>query len=104
MFLAATLWSGTCQAQDAEAVAAGRTIAEKLCARCHGIGQKDESSHKDAPLFRTFKQKWGSVEGLAEALAEGIFVGHPDMPEFVMKPEEIGNFLSYLETLGVEEP
>ncbi len=76
----------------------GSDIADRLCARCHAIGAEDESPHDEAPPFRTFADKW-PVEHLGEALAEGITVGHPEMPEFVLKPDEIDAFIAYLESL-----
>jgi mono/diheme cytochrome c family protein len=39
------------------------------------------------------------VDHLGEALAEGITVGHADMPEFVLEPDEIDAFIAYLESL-----
>jgi cytochrome c len=80
------------------AIEAGRNIAEQMCARCHAIGEHDEGPHKQAPPFRTFARMW-PLESLEEALAEGIVVGHPDMPEFVLEPEEIASFIAYLESL-----
>lgn len=79
-------------------VEAGRRIAEQYCARCHAIGREGESSHAEAPPFRSFGENW-PVESLEEALAEGIVVGHPDMPEFTFEPEEISDLLAYLATL-----
>ena len=79
-------------------IEAGRKMAERHCARCHAIGPEGESSHKDAPAFRTIGENW-PVESLEEALAEGIVVGHPDMPEFTFEPDEISDFLAYLATL-----
>ena len=80
-----------------DAVERGRAIAQH-CARCHAIGQNDQSPHKDAPPFRTFQGKW-PLEQLEEALAEGIAVGHVDMPEYVFEPDQIADFLAYLATL-----
>lgn len=77
----------------------GRQLAERLCARCHAIGKEGDSPFKPAPPFRDLVEKWPDTEVLAEALAEGISVGHPAMPEFVLEPDEIGELLSYLETL-----
>lgn len=85
---------------DPEDIAAGRLIAEAYCAACHAIGREDESAHPEAPAFRTLSQQY-PVEALAEALAEGIMVGHPDMPEFVFQPEEIDHLLDYL--ISVQE-
>jgi mono/diheme cytochrome c family protein len=39
-------------------------------------------------------------EELEEALAEGITSGHPDMPEFILSPEEIADVVRYLHTLA----
>jgi len=76
----------------------GRMFAEKNCGKCHALGLDGESPHEAAPAFRTFGEKW-PVESLAESLAEGIVTGHADMPEFVLTPEEIGDFLGYLRSL-----
>jgi hypothetical protein len=40
-------------------------------------------------------------QDLAEALAEGISTGHPDMPEFVFQPAEIEAIVAYLNHLKV---
>ncbi|MFW6076275.1 MAG: c-type cytochrome [Hyphomicrobiales bacterium] len=86
-------------AEDRSArIEAGHDIADRLCARCHAIGAEGDSPHEEAPPFRTFAERW-PVEHLAEALAEGITVGHPDMPEFVLEPGEIDSFIAYLKSL-----
>jgi mono/diheme cytochrome c family protein len=77
----------------------GRAIAETRCARCHAIGTKGESPVAIAPPFRTLSQRY-PVEHLAEALAEGIVVGHPLMPEFTFDPPEIDALLTYIESLS----
>jgi hypothetical protein len=40
------------------------------------------------------------VDHLAEALAEGIVVGHPMMPQFTFDPPEIDALLTYIESLS----
>ena len=87
------------QAQDAF-VAQGRAFAEKKCGRCHALGMGDPSPHANAPPFRLVVERFPS-ENLAEALAEGIVTGHPDMPVFVLQPDEIEAFLAYLDSLGL---
>jgi mono/diheme cytochrome c family protein len=77
----------------------GRAIAQAQCARCHAIGREDKSPMALAPPFREIPQRY-PVEHLAEALAEGIVVGHPAMPEFVFDPPEIDAILSYLRSLS----
>ena len=77
----------------------GHAIVEENCARCHAIGLSGESTHKDAPPFRVVVTRY-PPESLAEALAEGITTGHPDMPVFTFEPGEIDAIIAYLETLG----
>lgn len=80
---------------------AGRQIAERLCAGCHAIGADDTSGHADAPAFRTLSQNY-PVRYLEEAFAEGILVGHPDMPEFQFEPDQVEQLMVYLESVQVK--
>lgn len=82
-------------AQDADA---GEKIAEQNCARCHAIGRTGDSALKEAPPFRDVIKRY-PVSDLAEALAEGIVVGHEAMPEFAFTPEKIEDLLAYLDSL-----
>jgi mono/diheme cytochrome c family protein len=77
----------------------GRTIAKARCASCHAIGPRGKSPMAEAPPFRELPKRY-PVEHLAEALAEGIVVGHPAMPQFAFDPPEIDALLSYLRSLG----
>lgn len=83
---------------NAAKVAAGQAIAQEHCARCHGIGRTDESPREDAPPFQRLHERY-PVEHLAEAFAEGIVVGHTDMPEFAFQEDEIESLLAYLKSL-----
>src|SRR5262245_22249452 len=90
VMLAAVALGGSALAQDRAAMEQrGEALLAKHCARCHAIGRGGESPHAAAPPFRTLSRKY-PVENLSEALAQGISVGHPDMPEFVFEPDEIG--------------
>jgi cytochrome c len=84
---------------SAQDIGEGRRLAERRCAGCHAIGQTGASPHASAPPFRLIAAK-GHVDDLQEALAEGITVGHPDMPEFEFTPDEIADFLGYLKSLA----
>ena len=84
---------------DAGTVAKGRSLVEANCSRCHAIGKDDTSHHPEAPPFRVVVTRY-PPDNIAEALAEGIVSGHPDMPEFVFQPTEIGAIIAYLNTLG----
>ena len=84
--------------QAIEPVKRGESLLSENCARCHAIGRTGESPRGDAPLFRTLSRKY-EIEGLGEALAEGLSVGHPDMPEFVFEPDDVGAILDYLKSI-----
>lgn len=79
----------------------GRVLAQENCSGCHAVGPTGTSPYAPAPPFRTLHQKY-DVEGLAEAFAEGILVGHKgekQMPEFVMTAEQIDDLIAYLKSL-----
>ena len=76
----------------------GEALLTTNCARCHAVGRSGLSPHPEAPPFRTLSRKF-KVEGLAEALAEGISTGHPDMPEFVFEADEVGAIIDYLKSI-----
>jgi cytochrome c len=76
----------------------GRALAQARCGGCHAVGATGDSPHPPAPAFRTLKQRY-PVEDLSEALGEGIAVGHPDMPEFVLEPRQIDDLIAYLKSL-----
>lgn len=91
--------AGQIDEEQAKLAEIGRAIAEKHCARCHAIGMNDKGAHDKAPPFRDVVERYPS-EDLAEALAEGIVSGHPDMPVFVFEMEQIEGFIAYLDSLG----
>ena len=76
----------------------GAALLTRNCARCHATGTAGSSPHPEAPPFRTLSRRY-PVEGLAEALAEGLFVGHPDMPQFTFEPQDVGAIISYLKSI-----
>lgn len=87
--------AGSAPAGDIEA---GRAMAQQLCARCHAIAGPGPSPLAQAPLFSRFGRQF-RVDDLAEAMAEGLVVGHGPMPEFVFEPEEIDDLLAYLNSV-----
>lgn len=91
---ASAVWAG-----DEDMIAQGKALVEKNCAQCHAIGRDDKSPHDKAPPFREVVEIYPS-ENLAEALAEGIVSGHPDMPVFKFEPPQIEAFLGYLNSLS----
>jgi cytochrome c len=82
----------------AASIARGHELAQRYCARCHAIGATGESRHPVAPPFRMLSRNY-PVSDLSEAFAEGIRVGHHDMPEFRLEPPAIEDLLSYLQSI-----
>lgn len=96
----ALLVSSACLAAapaGAQNIAEGQAIAERLCSRCHAVALDQKSKHALAPPFPVIAQRY-SVWGLQEALAEGIIVGHADMPKFVFSPSQIDDLLGFMDT------
>ncbi|MCL2714858.1 MAG: cytochrome c [Alphaproteobacteria bacterium] len=81
-----------------DAVQRGQALAEANCGRCHAIDRTSDSPIREAPPFRNLHQRY-AVETLGEALAEGIYTGHAEMPAFELTPDQIHDFLVFLKTL-----
>lgn len=76
----------------------GEAFAEAHCARCHAIGRTGSSPQAEALPFRELHRRY-PVEDLAEAFAEGITTGHPEMPAFELDPDQIKDLIAYLRSL-----
>jgi cytochrome c len=97
--IALSILAQTAAAQDVKALERqGEELLGAKCARCHAILRTGESPHSAAPAFRTLSQRY-PIEGLAESLAEGLSVGHTEMPEFVFETDEIAAILAYLKSI-----
>ena len=79
-------------------VSEGRFLVEVHCAACHAVTRNDRSKHREAPALRTLSKNY-PVSALEESLSEGIVVGHPDMPEFRFRPEDVAAVIAYLESI-----
>jgi cytochrome c len=85
-------------AAETPQVAEGRFLAEVHCSACHAIGRGDASKHAEAPPLRELSRSY-PVSALEEPLAEGIMVGHPEMPEYRFRPEDVASLVAYLESI-----
>lgn len=85
-------------AEQALLLAEGKALAETHCSACHAIGTSGDSALKEAPPFRSLGQKY-DLDNLQEALAEGIAVGHPEMPQFEFSPEQGDALITFLKSL-----
>ncbi len=77
-------------------VSEGHAIAARHCAQCHAIGPAGRSRHTEA--FRRLSELY-PLEGLEEALVEGLMTGHSDMPEFKLEPDSANALLAYLQSI-----
>jgi mono/diheme cytochrome c family protein len=94
--------AGAKPAVEPGSVARGRAFVKEHCSSCHAVGRTGRSPYHPAPPLRALNAKY-DVEGLAEAFAEGIIVGHKgekQMPEFVLQPDEIDDLIAYLKWLS----
>lgn len=90
------------RAQDlSELESRGLAIISGQCGSCHAVARSDISPYPKAPPFR-FLSRHYPIESLAATFAEGIIVGHIDMPEVKFRPEEIDAVIAYLKY--VQEP
>lgn len=90
--------AGHALAQDAatdESADRGQELVLKNCGQCHATGTTGASPNPAAPLFRDLHKRY-PIDSLGEALAEGIMVGHPQMPEFKFSPEDVNAISDYL--------
>ena len=91
--------AGAAPAQDKRALESrGEGLLTTNCSRCHAVGRTGDSTHPEAPPFRTLGQRY-PIEVLAEALAEGLSSGHPDMPEFRFEIDDVDAILAYLNSI-----
>lgn len=83
----------------ADPVEQGRAFAQANCAGCHAVGTEDASPNPRSIPFR-FLGKLYPLEGLEEALAEGIYTSH-EMPEFELDAAQITSLILYLDSIQV---
>ena len=102
--LAAIFTLSACAAQesvpraDADAEQRGFEIVQSNCGSCHAVGRTGDSTAPEAPPFRRLSENY-RVANLEEALAEGISVGHPAMPQFEFSPEDVDALVAYLQSI-----
>ena len=102
-FLLAPAGAPRAQTAAGDPVELGRVIAERDCSSCHAIGREGNSPFEGAPRWRTLHERF-DVADLAEALAEGISVGHEAMPVRTYEPAEVQALIAYLKSLESPPP
>ena len=80
----------------------GRVLVSRNCSGCHAIGATGTSPNPASPRFRDLHRRY-PVDSLAEALVEGILIGHPQMPEFRFTPAEVSDIIVYLKSIQTNQ-
>lgn len=101
-FAALLLTGGASSAQPGLAVR-GHELVQRNCAMCHAVERTGDSPNPVAPPFRDLHLRY-SVDSLAEALTEGIIVGHPQMPEFKFGVDDVKAIIRYLDSIQTLQP
>jgi mono/diheme cytochrome c family protein len=89
-------------AANSAMITRGAAFAAANCVSCHAIGATGDSPRAMAPAFRDIGKRY-PVRQLSEAFAEGIVTAHPDMPEFVLTPDDNRALIAYLESVQADE-
>jgi mono/diheme cytochrome c family protein len=94
---------GTDNGSPPSTAARGERLVDLECGACHAVRRDDASPLPAAPPLRAVFGTYPPAY-LAEALAEGIVVGHARMPEFRFAPGEIDAIVAYLDQLASPVP
>lgn len=84
--------------QASELANQGETLAQRLCASCHGLGRAERSPIPVAPAFRRIEPRV-DLEQMVERLQDGLIAGHPEMPVFVLRDDEARALVAYMKSL-----
>jgi mono/diheme cytochrome c family protein len=71
----------------------GRILAQQWCAQCHGVHPNELSTDANAPSFSAIAREPSATE---YALRVFLRTPHPTMPNFVLKPDNIDDLVSYI--------
>jgi mono/diheme cytochrome c family protein len=92
------LWSSSAIALDAEQ-RNGKTLVEKMCARCHAVGRSRESPNKLAPPFRDLGENKLYDPDFLNRLQQGYSSIHRFMPTFRFDQENAEAVTNYLKAI-----
>lgn len=88
-----TLVAGAAELGDKDR---GHAYAQKFCADCHGVERDDHLLLGDVPTF----QEVADSEGMSpRALAVWLQTSHPNMPDFVIPPDDMDDVIAYIMSL-----
>jgi cytochrome c len=76
--------------------ARGQSLAERWCSQCHGVRPSQASANSEAPAFSAIAAEPSATEF---SLRTFLRVPHKTMPNFILKPEDIDDLVSYIVSL-----
>ncbi|HOV05022.1 MAG TPA: cytochrome c [Hyphomicrobiales bacterium] len=88
---------------DAAAIERGRIIAVAVCGDCHAVMPGAVSPLPIAPPLYFLAEDY-PLEAIEEALGEGMVTGHEGMPEILLDPIQIDEFLAFLASVQIRRP
>jgi cytochrome c5 len=97
-FMMVCVWSQAGHALDREQQH-GKELLEKLCERCHAVGETGQSPHVDAPPFRTFGDDKLYDNDFGQRLQNGLSTIHKDMPTFQFNRRDAEAAVNYLKAI-----
>jgi cytochrome c len=77
--------------------AQGRNLARQVCAECHAVGASPGvSPNPNAPPFELI----ANLPGMTSiALTAALRTSHREMPNVILKPDELSNIIAYILSL-----
>ena len=92
-----TVLSAAAWAQELGSPARGERVAETICAECHAIQKgATRSANANAPAFQTLAKTPGMT---AMAFRVWLRSSHKEMPNIILKNEEVDDVIAYVQTL-----
>ncbi len=74
----------------------GHAYAQRACAECHAVDKDTTMLFSDVPSF----QDVADSEGMSpRALAVWLQTSHPNMPDFIIPPDDMDNVIAYIMSL-----
>jgi mono/diheme cytochrome c family protein len=75
----------------------GRDLARQVCAECHAVGRSPGASpNPGAPPFEVI----ANLPGMTSiALTAALRTSHREMPNVMLKPDEMSNIIAYILSL-----
>lgn len=100
---AAAVEAGADDAANTAAIERGRIIAVAVCGDCHAVMPGTASPLPIAPPLYFLAEDY-PLEAIEEALGEGMVTGHEGMPEILLDPIQIDEFLAFLASVQIRRP